>query len=89
MYTIIDTIGTYPHATGILKKFPDSVLIVLDREEINKVNDLKGVSVKIVTPVGEVISKKVIFSEAKHGNVGLYLGSTSKDEIPRLSKISW
>ena len=89
MYTIIDVIGTYPHADGILKEYPDSKLIILDYDEVNEVEDLKGSTVTIIRADGSEIHKKVLLSESRHGTVGIYLASTTKEEVPRLSKITW
>ena len=89
MYTIEDIISNYPHATGILREFPDSILLILKPEEINDIEQLKGWKAEIETPNGKRISRLILGSEVNHGVVGVYVANSRKDEIPRLSQIRW
>ena len=89
MYTIEDIISSYPHATGILKEFPDSLLLILKQEEINDTEQLKGWNAKIETPNGKRFSRPILGSEINHSVVGVYVASSRREEIPRLSKITW
>jgi len=89
MYTIEDIISSYLHATGILKEYPDCLLLILKPEEINDIEQLKGLQAEIETPNGKKISRHILGSEVNHSVVGVYVANSCKEEIPRLSKITW
>ena len=89
MYTVIDIISSYPHATGILKEHPDCLLLILKPEEIENVEQLKGMEAEITTPDGNKITKLILCSEVNHNVVGVYIAKSNNNEVPRLSKITW
>lgn len=92
MITITDIIEPTDHTLELdmFNGNKNSLFIVLDEEEINSTEDLKGYTASIIKPNCKTCEYKIIQSKVnKLGIVGLLLDDAKREDIPRLSKVRW
>lgn len=91
MYTIIDIINF----RGWIHRYPDlvargeGILLVLDPSQISDKPNIPYNKVKILRPDKTTIELSVDEIEVRHKVVGMFIKGVYRDEVPRLSIISW
>ncbi len=89
MFTIIDVITPHPNSTGILKEREDSLLLILEPQEISQIDNLTGRYAYIQTPNNLEFKTTILGTTLSHGVVGIYVEKPRNGDIVNLSKIRW
>ncbi|HEX8151019.1 MAG TPA: hypothetical protein VF591_27800 [Pyrinomonadaceae bacterium] len=92
MYQVIDTISyrsSWTHRYHELAERGAGVMAILEPGQISEAPEIRGLTITVRKPDGNVSRFVAADVEAHHSVVGIFFSGISADEIPRGSLIEW
>jgi hypothetical protein len=92
MYRVIDTISyqsSWIHRYPELAKRGEGVMAILEPNQIGERPEVKGRTVRVHRPDGDISELVATKAEEHHSVVGIFFSGISAEEIPRGSEIEW
>ena len=92
MYQVIDTISyrdSWSHRYREFAKRGEGLMAILEPSQINQLPEIKGRTVTIHKPDGNISQLVATDSEGHHSVIGIFFSGMSADDIPRGSQLEW